>query len=94
MKLYNLTVGSLAGLLALSATAFANPTAATDPTSVTQEIARLQSEQVQVEQEAERRHDWYGRQAREKLDQLNDVIDKLQQREDVSPETIDRALLR
>jgi TolA-binding protein len=94
MKLHNLTVGSMAGLLVLSATALANPPVTTDKAPVTQQIERLQSAQVDVEQESNRRHDWYGRQARQQLDQLNDVIDQLQQRKDVAPETVDRALLR
>ncbi|HTY55675.1 MAG TPA: hypothetical protein VMB26_10765, partial [Candidatus Binataceae bacterium] len=59
-----------------------------------QQIERLQSAQVEVEQESNRRHDWYGRQARQQLDQLNNVIDQLQQRKDVAPATVDRALLR
>jgi len=100
MRLHKLTIGSLAGILALSATAFATTTggeasmSVTSPMSVTQEIERLGQVQAQAQQEAERRPGYEGRAAREKLEQLDDIIEKLQQRKPVSPDAVDRALLR
>jgi hypothetical protein len=94
MKLHKLMVGSLAGILALSATAFAIPTGEADRMSVTQEIQRLETVQANAQQEAENRPGYNGRAAREKLEQLNGIIEQLQQRKPVSPEAVDRALLR
>ena len=94
MKLHKFAIGSLLGILALTTAAFASTNVNTDDTSVTRQIQRLQAAQFQAEQEAARRPGYGGRAARQRLDQLDGIIEKLQERKPVSPEEIDQSLLR